>query len=142
MQKFKLKLDDSHNELLPYMLITSSDDLLKYINLFAKEDDWYVREYFYMVGVNNRLEVVFFDTISIGGLCGTVVDTRLVLANAILSLSTGIMLAHNHPSGNMNPSEPDNLLNSKLKKALDCVDINLLDHIVLHPSKNTCISIF
>ena len=61
----------------------------------------------------------------------TVVDVRIILQTALLAHASGIILSHNHPSGNMVASSSDNAITSKLKKACEILDITLLDHIIL-----------
>ena len=70
---------------------------------------------------------------STGGITGTVVDIRLLLSVALKTAATGIILAHNHPSGNLKPSEADKELTSKIKKASEYMDIKLLDHLIIAP---------
>jgi DNA repair protein RadC len=68
---------------------------------------------------------------SSGGITGTVADPRLILAAAIKSLSVSIILSHNHPSGNLNPSRADEEFTLKIKEAAKYHDIKVLDHIIL-----------
>ena len=68
---------------------------------------------------------------SVGGITGTVVDIRLLLSVALKTAATGIRLAHNHPSGNLKPSEVDKELTNKIKKASEYMDIKLLDHLII-----------
>jgi DNA repair protein RadC len=68
---------------------------------------------------------------STGGITGTVVDIRLLLSVALKTAATGIILAHNHPSGNLKPSEADKELTNKIKKASEYMDIKLLDHLII-----------
>jgi DNA repair protein RadC len=83
--------------------------------------------------LNNSNRVIGTQKISKGGINATVVDTRLILGTALKSLSTGIIISHNHPSGNREPSENDKQLTSKLKNACNLLDIKLLDHIIVTP---------
>lgn len=69
--------------------------------------------------------------VSKGGITGTVVDVRLILREAINRYATGIILAHNHPSGNNKPSQQDIQITRKLKEAAQVMDIVLLDHLIL-----------
>ncbi|MDR7131622.1 DNA repair protein RadC [Algoriphagus sp. 4150] len=70
-------------------------------------------------------------TISSGGTAGTVVDVKLVFAAAIKSNSHSIILSHNHPSGNLMPSEQDKRLTKRIKEAGKILDILVLDHLIL-----------
>jgi DNA repair protein RadC len=72
-----------------------------------------------------------FAKISQGGVSATVVDTRIVAKFAIDSLASGIILAHNHPSGNLKPSGADEKITDKIKSGLAYFDIQVLDHIIV-----------
>lgn len=69
--------------------------------------------------------------VSQGGLSSTVIDNRLILATALKSLASSIIMAHNHPSGNLVASQADIDATIKLKNAGDVVDIQLLDHLII-----------
>lgn len=77
---------------------------------------------------NNYIDQI---RISQGGVAGTVTDVRIILNFAITKLASGIILAHNHPSGNLSPSEADLAITRKIKSACSTMDINLLDHLIL-----------
>ena len=88
-------------------------------------------ESFYLVMLNrsNRVKGVVLH--SKGGLTGTIIDTRSLLCAALLSLSCAIVIAHNHPSGDAQPSDADVKITHKLKKAAHDMDITILDHVIL-----------
>lgn len=69
--------------------------------------------------------------VSSGGITGTIVDIRIILAIALKCLASGIILAHTHPSGELNPSRADKELTLKLKEAAKLMDISLLDHLII-----------
>ena len=66
-----------------------------------------------------------------GGITGTVIDIRVILKKAIQKLATSIIVCHNHPSGNTEPSEADKKITTKLKNAADFIEIKLLDHLIV-----------
>ena len=76
-------------------------------------------------------QVVTTMQVSRGGISGTVVDVRLVLREALNHYASGIILGHNHPSGNSHPSPQDTQITKKLKEAAQWMDISLLDHIIV-----------
>ncbi|RHJ76808.1 DNA repair protein RadC [Parabacteroides sp. AM08-6] len=80
---------------------------------------------------NRSSKVIGKIKISQGGTNETSADLRLILKAAINALATGILLCHNHPSGNTTPSKQDDLLTSRLQKAAQLMEINMLDHIIL-----------
>jgi len=69
--------------------------------------------------------------ISKGGTTGTVSDIKVIFSAALKGNACGIICAHNHPSGNLNPSESDTRLTQKLKEAGNLMDIQVLDHLIL-----------
>ena len=110
--------------------ISSSNDVNKYIRkIFPVGID--IREAMLVLFLNNSNRTLGFSVASIGGLTGTVVDVRLVLRDALLTQSTSVILVHNHPSGNLNPSQADLSITEKVKKAGNLMDIKLLDHLIL-----------
>jgi DNA repair protein RadC len=93
--------------------------------------DFEYREYFYAMLLNRGNKVLGYYQISVGGISGTVVDIRLILQAAIKTNASGIILAHNHPSGTLEASDADLKITRKTKSACECMDISLLDHIII-----------
>ena len=69
--------------------------------------------------------------VSKGGISGTVTDVRIILQAALKSNASGLICCHNHPSGNITPSESDTMITKKIKEAGNMMDIQLLDHIII-----------
>lgn len=88
-------------------------------------------EEFWVVILNRAHKVLGTKKISQGGLTGTVIDTRMILKHALDKRATSIIVSHNHPSGNRNPSEADVSITKKLNKAAALMDITLLDHLII-----------
>ena len=88
-----------------------------------------------MLLLNRANKVLGITTISEGGLSGTLMDVRMIFQYAIKGNACGIIICHNHPSGNSNPSESDQKITQKIKEAGNLLDIQLLDHIILTPEK-------
>lgn len=112
--------------------ITSSADAYKLLN--RKLSDL-PHEEFWILLLSRANSVIKMECISQGGISGTVVDVRLVLKPAIESLASGIILCHNHPSGQLKPSEQDISLTKKIKESTRLMDINLLDHLIIGDQK-------
>jgi DNA repair protein RadC len=93
-------------------------------------EDLYYEE-FWVIYLNRANKIIEKVKISQGGICGTVTDVKIILKKGIELLSSGIILCHNHPSGNTTPSEQDINLTQKIKKAGLLMDINVLDHIII-----------
>ncbi|WP_339632606.1 RadC family protein [Bizionia echini] len=88
-------------------------------------------EEFWIIYLNNANKVIQKQQLSKGGITGTLVDVRLVLKNALEFGAVGLILAHNHPSGTLKPSEADKHITQKLKKAGESLDIKVLDHLIV-----------
>lgn len=88
-------------------------------------------EEFWVVFLNRSNKVIGKRKISQGGITGTVTDIRIILKNALENLATSIILCHNHPSGNLQPSEADISITRRLKESSALMDISLLDHLIV-----------
>jgi DNA repair protein RadC len=88
-------------------------------------------EEFWVLLLNRSNRVIDNIRISQGGISGTVIDVRLILKNALERLASSLILCHNHPSGNLKPSEADIKITSKITDASKTMDIQLLDHIII-----------
>jgi len=88
-------------------------------------------EEFWILLMNRNNRVIGRKRISEGGISGTVVDSRILFKHALDLLTSSVVLCHNHPSGNVNPSESDIQLTRKLKEAGKLLDIAIVDHIII-----------
>ncbi|WP_430811992.1 MULTISPECIES: RadC family protein [unclassified Carboxylicivirga] len=88
-------------------------------------------EEFWVLMLNRSNKVIAKNKISQGGIAGTVIDVRLILKSAIDHLAAAIILCHNHPSGNLQPSEADTKITKKMSEAGHIMDIPVLDHIIV-----------
>ena len=110
--------------------IKSSKDIAYFAKVLYK-DDIEIYESFFIITLNQANIITGWAKISQGGISATIVDVRLVSKIAIDSLSSCIVLIHNHPSGNLFPSKSDDLITTKIKEGLSLFDIKVLDHIIL-----------
>ncbi|TYP73469.1 RadC family protein [Aquimarina intermedia] len=108
--------------------ITSSKDVYE---LMYPELADLMHEEFWVIYLNNSNKVLQKKQISIGGKTGTLVDARIVFGAALEFGATAVILAHNHPSGTLQPSKADKELTTKLKNGGACLDIKLLDHLIV-----------
>ena len=90
-----------------------------------------LHEEFWILFLNRSNKVINRMKLSQGGISGTVTDVRLAMKKAIECLASGIIVCHNHPSGNLNPSESDSKITQKIKEAGNLLDIQLLDHLII-----------
>ena len=112
--------------------IGTSEDAYQYIRFelsdLTHEEFWVV----YLDRANNVIDKV---KISQGGITGTVIDIRIILRQAIERLASSIILVHNHPSGNLDPSKNDVEITRKALEASKLLDIKVLDHIIIGGEK-------
>ncbi|MCE3295351.1 MAG: repair protein RadC [Crocinitomicaceae bacterium] len=88
-------------------------------------------EEFYVLYLNGGNQVQQIKRLSVGGISGTIVDKRLIFKEALDCYATGIILAHNHPSGRINPSDQDKKLTLKLVEIGNLMEIFVLDHLII-----------
>lgn len=91
-------------------------------------------ESFYTLFLNRANHVIGFIEFSKGGITGTYVDLKLVIGAALNMIASGIIIAHNHPSGSLKPSDADRKLTKEIRQACEFFSIELLDHIILTDS--------
>lgn len=101
----------------------------------AFKADMEYREVFLIMLLNRQNQVIGMYTVSKGGRTGTVVDPSIIAFVAIGSLASGVILAHNHPSGSIEPSEADIRLTKKVKEGCLLLDITVLDHLIMTQEK-------
>lgn len=110
--------------------ITSSTQSAKFIRNFYHED-LIIYESVFILLLDRGNNTVGYAKISQGGVSSSIVDVKIILKYAVNSLASGVILAHNHPTGALYPSEPDLRITKKVKEALKLVDSQLLDHVIL-----------
>lgn len=108
--------------------ITRSSDVAEHFRALL---EFRKQEVFAVVFLNRGNRINHWEIISEGGLTGTVADPRVILKKALDNHATGIILFHNHPSGNLQPSNADEALTQKIKQAAALLDINVMDHIIV-----------
>ena len=123
---YKQKVRPSHRP-----AITNSNDAYAIFSNLWDMDKIELQEEFKVLLLNRANKVLGIFNASSGGITGTVADPRLILMAAIKSVSTGLILCHNHPGGNLKPSRADEQLTQKIKQACLYLDITVLDHLVI-----------
>lgn len=91
-------------------------------------------EEFVVLMLNRANHLIRTETISVGGISGTVVDPKVLFKKALNASASSLILAHNHPSGNLQASEADKIITAKLKRAGDDLEIKVLDHLIIGES--------
>lgn len=111
--------------------ITSSKDAYSILlQVWNKEIMCFIED-FKILLLNRANRVIGCFEVSTGGMCSTVVDPRVLFAAAIKGCASSIVLAHNHPSGNLNPSQADINITHQLIAAGKVLDIKIIEHIIL-----------
>lgn len=108
--------------------ISSSQDAFNAIYSYLSDS---IYEEFYIILLNRANEIIGVHRISEGGTSGTVVDPKKVFKLALVKQASSIILSHNHPSGNIQPSHQDKTITKKLKDSGKLMEIEVLDHIIV-----------
>lgn len=116
------------SEIISKKKITQSKDIFE---LFQPVIGDLPHEEFWILLLNRSNNIIERIKISQGGVSGTVIDVKIILKQAIEKLASSVILCHNHPSGNKNPSKADDSITHKLKSAAELLDIQVLDHIII-----------
>lgn len=90
-------------------------------------------EQFIVLCLNRANRVLGWSLVSTGGIAGTIADPKIIFQIALKSNASSVILAHNHPSGSLKPSESDKKLTSKLVQAGQFLDLSVLDHLIITP---------
>ena len=116
-------------------VITTSSDVFNGLIEFFSPETISLQEQFVVMYINRANRVLGVYKLSQGGITGTVADTRLILGTALKVAATGIILAHNHPSGNLRPSYQDEELTKRINEACKLLDSKLMDHLIISPER-------
>ncbi|GET32484.1 DNA repair protein RadC [Prolixibacter bellariivorans] len=108
--------------------ITSSRDAANFLQPVMGDLS---HEEFWILHLNRHNKIIHYERISQGGLTGTVIDVRVILKKALEKLATSIIIAHNHPSGNLQASDSDRKITRQLRDAAKLMEIPLLDHLII-----------
>ena len=111
--------------------ISTAEDTVKILRQVWDADKIEMTEQFKVLLLNRCNKVLGVYEVSTGGITGTVADPRLILAATVKATACAIIIAHNHPSGNLKPSRQDEELTQKIKYAAKYLDITLLDHVII-----------
>lgn len=111
--------------------ITSSKEAEQCFRKMYNSDTLEYIESSIVIFLNRANKTIGWYKLSQGGISGTIMDQRIVFAVALKCGASGIIISHNHPSGQLFPSNEDNLITNKIKEAGKILDIALLDHIII-----------
>jgi len=111
--------------------ISTSRDAVEVFRAHFDAEEMDYRESFFALYLNQANKVLGIKKISECGISSTLVDVRVVMQAGLLCKASGIIVAHNHPSGNLKPSTADIQITSKIREAGKVLNISLLDHVIL-----------
>ncbi|OSZ82070.1 DNA repair protein [Chitinophagaceae bacterium IBVUCB1] len=111
--------------------VNTSGDAYNILMQYWDENKIELLEQFKILLLNRASHVIGISDISTGGVAGTVVDPKIVFSTALKANASSIILAHNHPSGNLQPSKEDNAVTSKMREAGSFLDLRVLDHLIV-----------
>ena len=114
-------------------LITNASDAVEVIKLVIDMQRIALQEQFIVIYLNQANKVIGTMNVFSGSIKSTVIDIKLSLASGILLMSSGVIVAHNHPSGNLKPSREDLALTKRLSTALQYMEMKLVDHFIITP---------
>ena len=123
---YKLKASDR-----PKITCSRDADKIIHNHVVAKDYQLEHREYFFLMLLNRANKVLGLSLISMGGTAGTVADPKIIFQTALKASASSLVLIHNHPSGNLQPSESDIRLTKKLKNAGSFLDLPVIDHLIV-----------
>jgi len=126
----EIKLSYSNNG-VEQIKVTDSNSAYKILLDNWDIDTIQLQEEFKVLLLNRANHVLGIYNMSKGGVSGTIVDIKLLLASALKANASSILIAHNHPSGNLKPSEQDKRLTKKIKEGAKLLDVSLLDHLIV-----------
>lgn len=130
MENVKLLELKKIQTLFPKVQITQSNVAYNFIKQFYS-DDIEIFESFFILLLDRANNTISYAKISQGGVAGTLVDIKIIAKYAVDCLASSVILAHNHPSGNIQPSDSDINLTKRIKEGLKILDIHVQDHIIL-----------
>jgi DNA repair protein RadC len=111
--------------------VTNSKDSYEFLKKVFDKRILQLQESFIVLYLNRSNQILGYYKHSLGGIAGTVADPRIIFATALASASSGIILSHNHPSGNLTASQADLDLTRKIKGGGKLLEIQLLDHVIV-----------
>jgi len=111
--------------------IKNAEEVYEFLKEIWDNDLMNIQEQFAAIYFNQRNNVIGYRVINTGSSTSCIVDIKLLVCLALHSMATGVIIAHNHPSGNLTPSKQDETITAKIKDALKLIDVKLMDHVIV-----------
>ncbi len=127
----ELQLSYTRSNRKDFGKISTSKDAADFIRNTFQKGEVELQEQFIVLYLSQSNNIIGYYKHSKGSINATVADIRIILATALKSLAVSMVIAHNHPSGNLRPSRPDEQLTAKIKESAAMMDVSLIDHIIV-----------
>ena len=114
-----------------YGKVNKSSEVAELLRKIFPDGSIELQEQAIVLYLNRANQVIGYYRHTSGGVNATIMDMKLILSTALKSLSSGIIIAHNHPSGNLSPSEQDKQITRKISEGAKSIELTLLDHLIL-----------
>lgn len=111
--------------------VTASQQVYDIFSSNRDKDILELKEQFKIMLLNRANRVIGIYEVSNGGMSGTIADPKLIFSTALKACASSIILSHNHPSGNLKPSDADRRLTQKIKAGGELLDLTVLDHVII-----------
>jgi DNA repair protein RadC len=131
LTEFKISLKKKGSKLIDRTRVNESADAAAVCRKIFDADTIEYNEEVVLILLNRANEFIGFSKIGMGGTSGVVIDPKMVFTIALQSNAHGIILAHNHPSGNKKPSKADRETTERLRSGAELLDLRLLDHLII-----------
>lgn len=131
LAEFKVSLKKKGSKLIDRTKVTESEDAATVCRKIFDSDTIEYNEEVVLILLNRANEFIGFSKIGMGGTSGAVIDPKMVFTIALQANAHGIILAHNHPSGNKKPSKADRQITERLRSGAELLDLRLLDHLII-----------
>ena len=135
MKQFKTRLPEIllsyRRGIEPIVKIKKAEDAYRVFTTIYDETIIDYIECSYVLFLNRANNTIGWLKLSQGGTCATIIDIKVLFATALKCGASAVIISHNHPSGQLNPSEQDKTITQQIKKAGSLLDISILDHLIL-----------
>lgn len=122
-----------HGSVKDRPVITNSYDVFKIAMMVLDQETVGMQEQFLAIYMNRAHRVIGAKVHFVGGVSSVIVDVKVIAATAVSLMASSVIVCHNHPSGNLEPSIQDQRITVKLKESLKLLDVELLDHLIISP---------
>jgi DNA repair protein RadC len=131
LTEFKISVKKKSSKRIDRTRVKESEDAARVCRDIMDSDSIEYQEEVVLLLLNRQNQFIGFSKIGLGGTSGAVIDPKVVFTFALTSNAQKLIISHNHPSGNIKPSDEDKRLTEQLRKGGELLDLHLLDHIIV-----------